>query len=307
MGIGARVDAGLTWLDDKQQGARFLSFPVAVIRRYGDNHGSSLAALTTFYGFLSVFPTLLLLVVAVQLVAPKGSSIQRSILESAFAQFPVVGHDLADNLRSGQHRSGLALVASVGFLLWGSLGITSTLQLAASTIWRVPRHARPDWWRRMLWGLAILLLLAAVVLATSFLTAATSLSATWLGADRVLIRVALLLGAGAVNIAGYAAAITMLSPRSLRHRSLIAGAAFGGIAWTVVQALGGILVGHELSHASRLFGYFGVVIGLIFWVTLGARIFLYALEVTAVTELRAWPRSLREQDASLHADPFEFR
>lgn len=307
MELNRHLDRVLSRLDELQQRSRWSAFPAAVLRRYSDDHGGSLAALTTFYGFLSVFPTLLLLAVAVQLLAPKGSSIQQSILDSAFAQFPIVGHDLADNLRTGEHRSALALLASGGFLVWGSLGITSTLQLAAATIWRVPRHARRDWWRRMLWGVAILLLLAAVVVATSFLTAATSLSATWLGADKVLVRFALLAGAALVNVGGYAAAFLMLSPRGLRRSSLLAGAAFGGVLWTVVQALGGILVGHELAHASRLFGYFGVVIGLVFWVTLGARIFLYALEVTAVAQLREWPRSLRASGEGLHVNPFAFR
>lgn len=297
----------LSGLDDAQQRQPWIAFPAAVLRRYADDHGGSLAALTTFYGFLSVFPTLLLLAVAVGLLAPKGSGIQRSILDSAFAQFPVVGHDLADELRTGQHRSTLALLGSSVFLVWGALGITSTMQLASAAIWRVPRHARPDWWRRLLWGLAILGLLAAVVVATSFLTAATSLSATWLSADQLLVRIALLIGAGLVNVAGYAAAIVMLSPSGLRRAALLAGAAFGGVAWTAVQALGGILVGHELAHASRLFGYFGVVIGLVFWVTLGARIFLYALEVTAVAQLRDWPRSLRGGHEGLPVNPFGYR
>lgn len=307
MELGRRVDAALTKLDGLQQRSPLSAFPAAVFRRYSDDHGGSLAALTTFYGFLSVFPTLLLLAVGLQLLAPKGSGLQRSIMDSAFAQFPVVGHDLADNLRTGGRRSGLAVLASSIFLAWGALGITSSIQLAAATIWRVPRHARREWWRRALWGLALLALLAGVVIATSFLTAATSLSATWLGADQVLVRVALLLGAGLVNAAGYAAALVMLSPRGLRRSSLLAGAAVGGVAWTVVQALGGILVGHELNHASRLYGYFGVVIGLVFWITLGARIFLYALEVTAVAELREWPRSLREVDEDLHHNPFSYR
>jgi uncharacterized BrkB/YihY/UPF0761 family membrane protein len=35
---------------------------VAVFRKFGDDRGGSLAALLTFYGFLSLFPLLLLLV-----------------------------------------------------------------------------------------------------------------------------------------------------------------------------------------------------------------------------------------------------
>jgi uncharacterized BrkB/YihY/UPF0761 family membrane protein len=50
---------------------------VAVLKKYGDDRGGSLAALVTFYGFLAVFPLLLLFVTVVGLVLrnnPQGSN-----------------------------------------------------------------------------------------------------------------------------------------------------------------------------------------------------------------------------------------
>ncbi len=49
-------------VDVYQRGHRWLGFPLAVIYKFGDDQGLYLAALITYYGFLSLFPLLLLLV-----------------------------------------------------------------------------------------------------------------------------------------------------------------------------------------------------------------------------------------------------
>src|SRR4029453_17916246 len=58
----ARVSvAGLVArLDRLQQRHRVLGFPYAVVRKYVDDGGGREAALITYYGFLSIFPVLLL-------------------------------------------------------------------------------------------------------------------------------------------------------------------------------------------------------------------------------------------------------
>ena len=49
----------LAWVDALQRRHVVLGFPFAVIRKYGDDGGWRHAALITYYGFLSVFPILL--------------------------------------------------------------------------------------------------------------------------------------------------------------------------------------------------------------------------------------------------------
>ena len=45
---------------DRFQGSHtILAFPVAVIKRYGDDQAGKQAALVTYYAFLSLFPLLL--------------------------------------------------------------------------------------------------------------------------------------------------------------------------------------------------------------------------------------------------------
>ena len=58
------------------------------------------------------------------------------------------------------------------------------------------------------------------------------------------------------------------------------------------MAAGGYLVGHNLKHASEVYGFFAVVLGLLSWLYLGAQLTLYAAEVNVVRARRLWPRSL---------------
>jgi membrane protein len=49
---GRLVDA----VDAYQRAHRWLGFPLAVVYKFADDQGPYLAALITFYGFLSLFP-----------------------------------------------------------------------------------------------------------------------------------------------------------------------------------------------------------------------------------------------------------
>src|SRR5207237_7520904 len=74
-----------------------------------------------------------------------------------------------------------------------------------------------------------------------------------------------------------------------RHRG---GAIFAGIAYVLLQLLGGFYVGHVLKSANNTYGTFGVVIGLLSWIYLATHITLLAVEGNVVAQKRLWPRSL---------------
>jgi uncharacterized BrkB/YihY/UPF0761 family membrane protein len=74
-------------------------------------------------------------------------------------------------------------------------------------------------------------------------------------------------------------------------RQLITGSIVGGVAWLALLGAGGYLVGHNLKHASEVYGFFAVVLGLLCWLYLGAQLTLYAAEVNVVRARRLWPRS----------------
>ena len=65
-------------LDAYQRDHRWIGFPIAVIYKFTDDQGSYLAALITYYGFLSLFPLLLLLVTVLGFVLQGDPHLQAS-------------------------------------------------------------------------------------------------------------------------------------------------------------------------------------------------------------------------------------
>src|SRR5258708_17347271 len=59
-GLSGLVNRTIAWADRLQREHGVLGFPYAVVKKYGDDAGGRQAALITYYGFLSIFPLLLL-------------------------------------------------------------------------------------------------------------------------------------------------------------------------------------------------------------------------------------------------------
>ena len=109
--------------DRFQQRNRVLALPFAVIRKFGDDQAGNLAALLAYYGFFSLFPLLLVLVTVLGFVLAGRPELQQKILDSALAQFPVIGDQIGRDIGSIRG-SGLALAIGVVGTLWGGLGVT---------------------------------------------------------------------------------------------------------------------------------------------------------------------------------------
>jgi hypothetical protein len=72
----------------------------------------------------------------------------------------------------------------------------------------------------------------------------------------------------------------------------VSGAVAGAVGWSLLQYGGTWLVGHQLRHASQLYGYFASIIGLVSFLYLAAQITLYAAEFNVVRVRRLYPRSI---------------
>ena len=81
----------IAWFDGYQQRHVWLAFPYAVIKKYGDDRGGYLAALIAYYGFLSLFPMLLLMVTVLGIALSGNVDLQAKLVDSALGQFPIIG------------------------------------------------------------------------------------------------------------------------------------------------------------------------------------------------------------------------
>jgi YihY family inner membrane protein len=112
------------------------------------------------------------------------------------------------------------------------------------------------------------------------------------GAIEGLARLITIPGSLVLNVATFLLAFKVLTNKDVSWRDVFPGAVVAGIAWAALQAAGTYIVGTRLRDASELYGVFGIVIGLLLWLYLGAQITLMAAEVNVVRKYRLWPRAI---------------
>jgi YihY family inner membrane protein len=281
------IERVLRKVDGVQQHNPVLAFPLAVFKKFGDDRGSNLAVLLAYYGFLAILPVLLLFVTGLGFALGHNPRLEQALLRSALVDFPILGGQLRENVHP-LRGSGLGLVVGVLGLVWGSLGVTQAAQHAMSEVWNIPGVLRPNLVMRLTRGLGLFAVLGLGVIATTFLISGVSFTGHGGALERVVSGAASVL----VNIGLYLLAFRVLTVKEVNTRCLVPGAVAGGIGWSILQALGGYLVSHQLRHASQVYGYFASVIGLISWLSVGAQLTLYVAELNVVLARRLWPRSI---------------
>jgi YihY family inner membrane protein len=280
-----RIERLLRAIDRFQQRHTVLGFPFGVLKKYGDDQGGKKAALLAHYGFLSLFPLLLVFLTLLGYALANDPELQQAVIDTLARQFPVLGSQIEKSI-STINGSGVALAVGVLGTLWGGLGITQSFQDAMNDIWNVPRRQRPNFWWRLARGLAALLLVAGE------LVAATVLAQLGIAGPGLLGRVDLLGGSFLLNLLLLLVMFQVLTGTRLRWRWLLPGAAVGALGWSVLQTVGVQVVNHQLERANLLYGVFAVVLVLLGWLYLSTQLVLYAAEVNVVLARRLWPRSL---------------
>src|SRR5690348_17374255 len=96
-GLSALVNRVIAWADRLQRRHSVLGFPYAVVKKYGDDEGGRQAALITYYGFLSIFPLLLLGVAVLSRVLTDNPDLRQRLIDAVVprALKSTVEHSLA--------------------------------------------------------------------------------------------------------------------------------------------------------------------------------------------------------------------
>ena len=93
-----QVNRLVAWFDGFQQRHVWLAIPFGVIKKYGDDRGGYLAALIAYYGFLSVFPLLLVMVTVLGIVLAGNPDLQAE--DRRLGAGPVPDHRAAARRRT---------------------------------------------------------------------------------------------------------------------------------------------------------------------------------------------------------------
>ena len=259
---------------------------VAVVRRAGDDRAGALAGLIAYYAFFSLFPLLLVLVTVVGWALAGDPALRDRVVDSAVSQFPAVGSDLRDNI--GQlEGNGVALAIGLVTALWAGLGVGRGLQVASDTVWSVPIDERPLALAARLRALAVLIVLGTALLVG---VVASGFAAGVGGAAPVGRSLGAIAALAAVGAALWAT-LRILAPRR-SWADHLPGAVLAAVGWAVLQLVGTWFVDRVVRRAGGTYGVFAVVIGLLVWLSLLARLLVTAMELNVVRARRLWPRAL---------------
>lgn len=278
--------------DDYQRTHRWIGFPCAVVKKFGDDQAGNLAALIAYYAFVSVFPLLLLLVTILGIVLRDYPSVQHHVLDSALTEFPVIGPQLKANVGSID-RTGVGFAVGIIGTFLGVRGAANAAQNAFNTVWQVPVWERPGFpgaWLRSYGMIAVVGIGLIVTSTVSGIPAAFEnhgAAVTW------GVRVGAFLVSLLINVGVFTGALRLGTAGAVRLREMRLGILLSALIWQVLQTAGTYIVTHELKGSSSLYGVFGVVLGLIAWFYLQAELMLYAVEADVVHARGLWPRSVK--------------
>jgi membrane protein len=275
----------LAIVDRFQQRHPVLGFPLAVRQKYAEDQGGFLSASVTYYAFFSIFPLLLVLVTLLGYALQGNPSLQHRVLTSALTDFPVIGPQLQTNVHS-LRGSVAALAVGIGVALWAGTGVALALENALDHIWGVPIRRRTN---PLLGRLRALLWIASIGALTLIGTALGSAGGAVSYGPAV--RGAALLVSLGIDIAVFLVVFRVLTSHSPSWRDVLPGALVAGVAWSVLQGVGGYIVEHQIRHASSTYGVFAIVIGLLSWLYLASNVTLMSAEINVVAARRLWPRS----------------
>lgn len=269
-----------------QQRHHFTAFSYAVIKKYSEDGAGSQAALLTYYGFLSLFPLLLLLTTLTNNIIGNNPHLQETLLKSITNYFPLLGNQLAEHVH-GLHRNGLALAAGILFTLYGARGVADAFRKGVQEVWGVPKSQRDPFPKSLLKSLCLLIVGAMGFMAASVLAGLAAAAGHDLGFRvlSVLLNVFILFWL-------FDFLINFSLPGHISFKQIWVGAASAAIGLVVLQSLGGYLIARELKNLDALYSYFALALGLLFWIYLQAQILYYAMEIATVSSHRLWPRSM---------------
>jgi len=284
-GLSDRVNRVIGWVDRLQRSHGVLGFPYAVVKKYGDDAGGREAALITYYGFLSIFPLLLLGVAVLSRVLAGRPDLRERLVDAVVpdALRSTVEHSLATLPMS-------AIPFAVGLigLLFAGTGVVFSAYQALNHIAGVPHRRRAGFLARYLRVLVMLVTLLLAGLAVGVLTVVATALAGQPGVERA----AAALGVTLVVFAVLLLAAKLLIVRPAPVRALWPGALLGSAVVAVVLNIGAPLLARLVARAGPVYGSFATVAGLFALLYLIGQALVYAAEVAAVRYARLWPRAV---------------
>src|SRR5205807_1472183 len=188
-GLSGLVNRIIAWADRMQREHGVLGFPYAVVKKYGDDEGGRQAALITYYGFLSIFPLLLLGVAVLSRVLTDHPNLRQRLIT---AIVPEALQSTVDHAVTTLPTSAIPYAAGLIGLRFSGTGVVFSAYQTLNHVAAVPYRLRACFFTRYIRVFVILALLLLGALAVGTLTVV----ATTLPSEPGVQRAAAVLGTG---------------------------------------------------------------------------------------------------------------
>lgn len=280
------IDSILKKTDGIQQKSKVIGFTHAVIKKYSEDDAGYQAALITYYGFLSLFPLLLVMVSLLDKFAQGNDAFRAKVIEGLGGYLPLIGPQLEQNIHVSD-KSGIALFIGIIFTIYGARGVADAFRYALNTIWRIPKSKRPGFPKAQLRSIALIVVGGTGLIVTAILAGfATSLGHLFIFKILSVVLSLCLL----ILIFSFLFRVGGSGVPS--NKDVLLASAISSIGIVILQGFGGYLITNQLKNLNDLYGTFAIVLGLLFWIYLQVQVVMYAVEISIVHRYNLYPRSL---------------
>jgi uncharacterized BrkB/YihY/UPF0761 family membrane protein len=281
-------------VDRFQQRHPVLGFPYAVLVKFFDDSGGRLAALMTYYGFLSVFPVLLLGVTFVSHVLVQRPELRHRLV---VAMVPASLQSTVEGAAAAMPSSRLALTAGLIGLLLAGTGVVSSVHLALNHLAAVPHRQRAFVLFRYLRIMVGLVFILVTVLALGILTVAGAAlpDQPWLSRGTAAI------GSAVISFVMLLLLSRLLLERPAPVRTLCTAVVPAAVVVALTLDLGATILPGLVRRAGPVYGSFATVAGMFTLLYVLSLLLVLVAETALVRHWRLWPRAV-DYDRPTEAD-----
>lgn len=263
--------------------SRWFDSVLAALEGFRIHQSGRSAALVAHFGFISIFPLLLVFTTILGFVLEGDDELSKQIVDSAFAKLPLIGSTLAsdpDQLTG----SAVALVLGLLLALWSAMKAFVAVQGGLDNIHEIPLDDRTGFVTSRIKALG-------GIVFVGFSQVAVAVLAGFVGASdfRLLGKMLLLVVAAVFNTMVLAFMFRWLTSAAVTWGSIRPGALVGGVVFTALQLVGTTVVARSIANAESVYGDFAAIIALLAWLSIHATVALLGAE---------WNRALSVQRAN---------
>jgi len=265
-------------------------FGVALVREFGDDDLTGMAAEMAYSFLFALFPLLLLSAAVIGMIG--GVLGRQDLLVEAMARIaPFVPAPVAELFEATildliTERAGAIALFGLLLALWGAASGVGALMKGLNRAYGVAR-ARLSW-RRQAVGAVATLLIAPLGLALLLLSVVGHILTTWLGAITGMSELVALLVAAlqtpftfVVFFAGMTFVYWALPAVPQRYRNVMPGSLLAALGWSVITHAFGVYIA-DIDQYRAAYGIFGAAIAFLLWLYLVGLVILVGAEVNAL-------------------------